>query len=106
MQILRGELLEKKLVTGPFRLIISGSSGVGKTSFCRKFLSSRFIKKPSKVYYFYNSYFESCPLAWSDNRINFESFAGLPDISFFRTVEEEAVVVIDDQYSEIIRSEG
>ena len=55
MQI-NGEILEKRLVESPFRMIISGSTGVGKTEFCKRFLMSKFVKRPSKIYYFYKNF--------------------------------------------------
>ena len=105
MQI-NGEILDEPLVQIPFRMIVSGSTGVGKTHFCRKFLSSRFIKKPSKIYYFYNDFYDTSPEIWRLKGIPFSTFPGLPTMDFFRSIESGAVVVIDDQYRNCIKSKG
>ena len=105
MQI-NGEILDEPLVQIPFRMIVSGSTGVGKTHFCRKFLSSRFIAKPSKIYYFYNDFYETSPEIWRLKGIPFSSYPGLPTMNFFRSIEPGAVVVIDDQYRNCIKSKG
>lgn len=105
MQII-GEILDKPLISTPFRMIVSGSSGVGKTIFCKKFLSSNFITKPSKIYYFYNDFYETSPEIWRLKKIPFSPFPGLPSMDFFRSIEKGAVVIIDDQYRNCIKSNG
>ena len=93
MQI-NGEILETKLVTSPFRMIISGSTGVGKTRYCKSFLTSPFVSRPSKIYYFY----ESCPEIWKIKGVPFSPFPGIPSIDFFRDIEPDSVIIIDDQF--------
>ena len=105
MQI-NGEILDEPLVQIPFRMIVSGSTGVGKTYFCRKFLSSKFVTKPTKVYYFYNDFYETSPEIWRIKGIPFSPFPGLPTMEFFRSIEQGSVVVIDDQYKNCIKSKG
>ena len=105
MQI-NGEILDERLVESPFRLIISGSTGVGKTFFCRKLLASKFVTKPTKIYYFYNDFYETSPEIWRIKGIPFSPFPGLPTIDFFRSIEQGSVVVIDDQYKNCIKNKG
>ena len=105
MQI-TGELLEKPLVESPFRMIISGSTGVGKTRFCKNFLLSKFVTKPTKLYYFYNDFYESSPEIWKIKGIPFSTFPGLPTMDFFRDIEENSVVIIDDQFKDCMKSKG
>ena len=105
MQI-NGEILDEPLVQIPFRMIVSGSTGVGKTYFCRKFLSSKFVTKPTKVYYFYNDFYETSPEIWRIKGVPFSPFPGLPTMEFFRSIEQGSVVVIDDQYKNCIKSKG
>ena len=105
MQI-NGEILDKPLVHTPFRMIISGSTGVGKTHFCRKFLTSQFVSKPTKIYYFYNDFYETPPEIWKIKKVPFSPFPGLPTIEFFRSIEPGSVVVIDDQYRNCVKSKG
>ena len=105
MQI-NGEILDKPLVQSPFRMIISGSTGVGKTRFCRNFLTSKFVKAPKKIYYFYNDFYESSPEIWKIKGVPFSTFPGLPTIDFFRDIESNSVVIIDDQFRSCIKSKG
>ena len=103
---MNGEILKDPLVQTPFRMIISGSTGVGKTFFCRKFITSKFVTKPSKVFYFYNDFYETSPEIWRLKGIPFVSFPGLPNMDFFRLIEPGSVVIIDDQYRSCIKSKG
>lgn len=105
MQI-NGEILETRLVNSPFRMIISGSTGVGKTQFCKSFLTSRFVTRPSKIYYFYNDFYESCPEIWKIKGVPFSSFPGLPSLDFFRDIEPNSVIIVDDQFRNCIKSKG
>ena len=105
MQI-NGEILDKPLVNSPFRMIISGSTGVGKTRFCKTFLTSSFVTRPSKIYYFYNDFYESSPELWKIKGVPFLSFPGIPSIDFFRDIEPKSVIIIDDQFRNCIRSKG
>ena len=105
MQI-NGELLEEPLVKSPFRMIISGSTGVGKTEFCKSFLMSKFVSRPSKIYYFYNDFYESCPEYWKIKGIPFSPYPGLPTMDFFRSIEPNSAIIIDDQFRDCIRSKG
>ena len=105
MQI-NGEMLETKLVHSPFRMIISGSTGVGKTQFCKKFLTSSFVSRPSKIYYFYNDFYETSPEIWKIKGIPFSPYPGIPSLEFFREIESSSVIIIDDQFRNCIRSKG
>ena len=105
MQI-NGEILDTQLVNAPYRMIISGSTGVGKTQFCKSFLTSPFVSRPSKIYYFYNDFYESCPEIWKIKKVPFSPFPGLPSIDFFRDIEPNSVIIIDDQFRNCIRSKG
>ena len=105
MQI-NGEILDKRLINSPFRMIISGSTGVGKTRFCKSFLTSSFVSRPSKIYYFYNDFYESSPEIWKRKGVPFTSFPGIPSIDFFRDIEPKSVIIIDDQFRNCIKSKG
>lgn len=60
---------------------------------------------PSKIYYFFNPFYESSPEQW-DLKIPFTAYPGMPNEDFFHTLEKDSVVIIDDQFNECIRNPG
>ena len=104
--IVSGEILEKKLVKIPFRMIISGSTGTGKTQFCKRFLTSKLVERPQKIYYFFNDFYESSPEVWEIKKVPFHAYPGLPNEEFFQSIEPKSVVIVDDQFSACIQSKG
>ena len=45
----------------PFRMLISGSSGAGKTTFCESLLQSNITHKFNQIYYIYPEEFDKPP---------------------------------------------
>ena len=101
--MISGKQLRENLVCQPYRMIVSGSSCSGKTRFVESFLSSDLVEKPSKIYYFYNDFLENYE-DWNINEIPFVSIPGLPTDVFFKNLEENSVIIIDDQYSDVVKS--
>ena len=64
------------------------------------------METPSKIYYFFNPFYETSPEQWSIKHIPFVAYPGMPSEDFFRTLEKKAVVIIDDQFNECIRNPG
>ena len=107
MRTIKGDLIENeyKIIT-PFRMLISGSSGTGKTTFIEKFLKSDRINiEFSTIYYCYPYSLGEPPVNWHVTlNINVEYLTKLPDLKFFDTVEPNSLLILDDLWSETCNS--
>ena len=107
MRTISGSLFESdyKLKT-PFRMLISGSSGTGKTTFIENLLkSNRIDKEFTTVYYCYPYTLGDPPVDWDQTLdCNIEFLTHLPDLRFFDTVEPDSLLIFDDLWSETCKS--
>ena len=107
MRTISGLLLENEYkITTPFRMLISGSSGTGKTTFIEKLLKSdRIDSKFSTVYYCYPNHLGDPPVDWHETlSCNVEYLTHLPDLRFFDTVEPDSLLILDDLWTETCNS--
>ena len=91
----------------PAACILSGSSGIGKTSFALKLIKNQhFTKKIKHVFYFGGGQQQASKLNWHNelDSIDVTYYEGLPSSSFFATIPKRSVVVIDDQFEESINA--
>ena len=91
----------------PARVILGGSSRTGKTEFIRKTLKYKlFDFQFSNIYYFYPGISFGPPVQWENEiEAEFQYICGLPSEAFFRSVPENSLIIIDDQWSQLITSE-
>lgn len=62
MRQINGNVLnEPYQIYHPFRMLVSGSSGTGKTTFCESLLQSHITSKFHQIYYVYPEEFEKPP---------------------------------------------
>ena len=62
MRQINGYLInEPYQIHHPFRMLISGSSGTGKTSFCENLIESNLIKRFKTIYYIYPEELDYAP---------------------------------------------
>ena len=86
------------------RIIVSGSSGVGKTHFVHKLLQEKLFNF-SRVIYFHPDTLENCPVDWHtslDTDLVYK--AGLPDVEFLKTLPENTFVILDDLFEEAAKT--
>ena len=106
MRLYHAKLAGKNCLPDNFRILVSGPSGSGKTRFIEKLIRSKRIKKPFKhIYYCYPEHFEDVPVdwdKWDDIIVTFVPF--LPDINFIKSIKENALLVLDDNFDQAIRS--
>ena len=91
----------------PAAVILSGSSGSGKTSFAEKIIKNQhFTKKIKHVFYFGGGQHQANRLNWHNEMedVAVQYYEGLPSASFFATIPKRSVVVIDDQFEEAINA--
>lgn len=91
----------------PVACILSGSSGIGKTSFALKLIKNQHFSKTIKhVFYFGGGQKQADRLNWHNEMedVEVQYYEGLPSSAFFSTIPKRSVVVIDDQYEESINA--
>ena len=89
----------------PFRMIISGSSQSGKTSFAKQLLenTSLFDGELKNILYCYPDYLSETPVQWhEDLELPVTYQTGLPTLNELCTLESDTVIVLDDLYEECI----
>ncbi len=93
--------------TSPFRMILSGSSGVGKTHFAGELLQNNIFDSDFEyVYYFHPCYLEEAPVNWHDTMMTPVSYqTGLPSLEQLMSMPPNSVIVLDDLMDKCIINE-
>ena len=93
----------------PASIIISGSSGVGKTTFAFRLIERQHFTKPIRnVYYFGCNGTKAEDLNWHtklpDVAVTYSE--GLPTSEFLMNIKKNSIVCIDDQYENAIDNDA
>ena len=107
MRSIRGDIIWRTSFTFPWRLLLSGSSGSGKTRFGLDLLKSQhlFEDAVSSVIYYHPSYLNECPVDWHcelDIPVSYR--VGLPTKEELMSLQPKTCVVLDDLYDEAVKS--
>ena len=89
----------------PFRMIISGSSQSGKTSFAKQLLQNTelFDGELKNILYCYPEYLSETPVEWHEELLLPVTYqTGLPTLNELCSLETDTVIVLDDLYEECI----
>lgn len=87
-----------------FRVIVSGSSGVGKTHFVKELIQAKLFKS-ERVVLFHPDASETIPVDWHTSLdIDVVYKVGLPDVEYLKTLPEYTTIVIDDLFDQAISS--
>ena len=99
--------IEKTDLSWPFRIILSGSSGSGKTYFAEKLLESQqFDIVAEYLYYFYPCYMGEPPVTWHETMdIPVSYQTGLPTLEQMMNMPQNSVIVLDDLMGKCIINE-
>ena len=82
----------------PFRLIIAGGSGTGKTTFLKKLVDSSHFESPfDKIIYCYPDYLEESPAIFDQIC---EYRPGLGDLSYYSSLPKNSLIIYDDLMNE------
>ena len=105
-RLVKGYILENSKFSSPFRIILSGSSGSGKTYFAGKLLQSNlFENEIENIYYYYPCYLREAPVNWHEvMKVPVIYNVGLPSKTELTDLPERSCVVIDDSFDEAIKS--
>ena len=106
MRLYNAKIVGKNTLPENFRLLVSGPTGCGKTTFVKKLLQSKRLKKKIRhVYYCYPDSFDSPPVDWHtipDLIVTYCPF--LPDHEFIKDLKKNSLLVLDDVFDSAIKS--
>ena len=103
-----GVKIENEKFTLPFRIILSGSSGAGKTHFAGELLKNPnlFDGKIEFIYYFHPCYLDEAPVDWHESMSVPVSYqTGLPTMELLISMPPNSVIVLDDLMKKCNESE-
>lgn len=102
----KGRIIDNKFAF-PFRMILAGSSGAGKTYFAGELLKRHDIFEDylSAVHYYFPCYLSEAPVQWHKTLdIPVSYHVGLPTKSDLMQLPRKSCVVIDDSFDEALKS--
>ena len=107
MRELKGQLIEETKFTSPYRMILAGSSGSGKTHFAGRLLQNKnlFTDYPRSVVYYFPCYLKKAPVRWHktlDIPVSYQ--VGLPTKDELVNLPKQSLVVLDDSFDEAINN--
>ena len=106
MRLYNAKIVGKNTLPEHFRLLVSGPTGCGKTSFVKKLIQSKRLKKKIRhVYYCYPDSFDEPPVDWHeipDLIITYCPF--IPDHDFIKNIKKGSLLVLDDVFDTAIKS--
>lgn len=102
-------LIKTKLIETNYpeiwRVFISGSSSAGKTYFAKQLLASNLFDV-KRIYYFHPDIHENFPIDWcNDFNTEIVCQAGLPTLDDINQIPKHSVIVLDDLFTEVAKSE-
>ena len=106
-RVITGETIPDMKFAYPFRILLSGSSGAGKTYIAKQILINRhlFQKKTKRVVYFYPCYLDQKPVNWDEDLgIPITYRVGIPSQDDIDVMLPHTTIVLDDTYDEAIQS--
>ena len=102
-----GEIIPKTKFAYPYRILLSGASGSGKTYLAGKILEKEdlFQRKAKRVIYYYPCFIKNRPVSWEDSLSIPVSFrVGIPSQEEIDEMEPDTTIVIDDNYDSAVGS--
>ena len=99
---------EKTKFISPFRVILSGSSGAGKTYFAENLIRANLFEEAINfIYYFHPCYLDEAPVDWHESMTLPVSYqTGLPTIEQLTSMPEKSLVILDDLMDKCVLSEA
>ena len=102
-QRVNGEIITDNKIKHPARIIVSGSSGVGKTTAIEQLIKKhKFSVEFNKIYFFQPPEYDRPTVDWH-NTLDIEVVYSteLPGPKFWDTVEKNTLCVFDDLWAEV-----
>ena len=103
MDSIIGKEIKDTKLEKPFRLIIAGPSGAGKTTFLRELVNNCHFDSPFEtIYYHYPDYLDEIPVQF-DQIVDYRQ--GLLNVNEFSSVPKNSLIIYDDLMNECGKSE-
>ena len=103
MLSINGREITDSRLEKPFRLIIAGPSGAGKTTFLKELVNNCHFDTPfDKIYYHYPDYLDEIPVQF-EQIVEYKQ--GLLDVNDFVTIPKNSLIIYDDMMNECGKSE-
>ena len=98
---------ENDYFISPFRMILSGSSGAGKTHFAGDLIRANLFEQEIEfVYYFHPCYLDEPPVDWHESmKIPVSYQTGLPTLEQLTSMPPNSLIVLDDLMDKCVGSE-
>ena len=98
-----GKLIEDSKLQKPFRLLVGGGSGTGKSTLVKKLVDESHFESPfDNIVYCYPGYLDEPPLQF-DQIV--ENKPGLCDLEYFTTIPKNSLIIYDDLMNECGKSD-
>ena len=98
-RIIKALDIGSNLLETPFRIIVSGGSGVGKTEFVKKVVNKEFYREQiDEIVYCYPDYLDEIPTEF-DFPVNY--FHGMPDLKYLSSLKSGSLLILDDMMTEV-----
>ena len=95
-KIIEGLIVGDKKIEKPFRLMVAGGSGSGKSCLVKKLIEKdHFSSSFDDISYIYPDYLDDCPSEFTVPQ-NVQYISGLPDKSYFSSLLPNSLVILDD----------
>ena len=100
---LNGKLISDSKLQKPFRLLVGGGSGTGKSTLVQKLVNDCHFDSPfDKIVYCYPEYLDEPPLNF-DQIVEYKP--GLCDLQYFTTIPQNSLIIYDDFMDECGKSD-
>lgn len=104
-KVVEGFLVDPPKLQKPFRLLVAGGSGSGKSCFVQRLVEEKYYENDfNNIIYVYPDYLDQCPTDFHTDT-NVESLAGLPDKSTLAAIEPNTLIILDDMMMETAKSD-
>ena len=98
MRCFHGREIVDSKIEKPFRMIVGGGSGTGKTYFTQKLVNANHFSTPfDKIVYCYPEYLLESPVEF-DQIVDYRP--GLGDLEFFSSLPRNTLIIYDDLMNE------
>ena len=104
-KVIDGFSVDSPKLQKPFRLLVGGGSGSGKSCFVQRLVEEKHYENDfDNIIYVYPEYLEECPMEFRTD-VNVQTLAGLPNKTTLATTESNTLIILDDVMMESAKSD-